>query len=105
MEKAIFDLLREICPDFAPYTFLKTDLFKGKIIGAHNLYYKKGDNDTEGVIFMKRDIAKFNLDRFPYNFVTYTRMDKSQAEYGWTGEILLEILKHVKNRIDDENKA
>ena len=54
IEKEIFDLLREICPDFEEYHFLKTDLYKGKITGGYNLYYKKGKDGKEGMITGKR---------------------------------------------------
>ena len=35
MKKELFDLFKEICPDFEEYPFLKTDLYKGKIIGNY----------------------------------------------------------------------
>lgn len=102
MNEEILVLLKEICSDFAPYRFLKTDMYKGKIIGGHNLYYKKGENGTEGVIIGKRDIAKFGLEVYTKNFITYTRFDQSDIEYGWSGEILIVVLRRIKNIIDSE---
>ena len=101
MEKELYELFIKICPDFSPYRFLKTDLYKGKIIGAHNIYYKKGEDGKEGIIVGKRDFDKFNLERFPQNFVTYNRFDQSDAQYGWTGDAMVEVLTHIATRIKE----
>ncbi len=99
MDKKIYDLFNQICPDFAPYRFLPTDLYKGKIIGGHNLYYKKGKDNTEGVICCKRDIQKFGLNQFPTNFVTFNKYDQSDAQEGWSGENLIAVVRHIQDQI------
>lgn len=45
MRRELYELFEEICPDFEEYHFLKTDLYKGQVIGGFNLYYKKGVDD------------------------------------------------------------
>lgn len=101
MDKIVFDLLNEICPDFSEYRFLKTDLYKGKIISAHNIYYKKGEDDKEGIVVGKRDIELFGLEIFPWNFVTYNKLDLSDAQYGWTDEVMIDVLKHIAEKIKE----
>lgn len=103
MDKLTFELLNELCPDFAPYNFLKHDMYKGKIKTAHNVYYKSGEGDSEGIILGKRDTKRFELDQFPKNFVTYTRFDQSDAEYGWTGEMMIAVLEHIKGMLEAGN--
>lgn len=104
MDIRVYELLKEICPDFSEYKFLKTDLYKGKIIDSHNLYYKTGEDGKEGIIIGKRDIAKFDLSNFPFNFRTYTRYDLSDLEEGWTGEEMIKVLEHIKKRLGIEPK-
>ena len=105
MTKEIFDLLREICSDFEEYRFLKTDLYKGKIKGGYNLYYKKGKDGKEGMITGKKNEKKFGLDQFPKNFVTYGKFDQSVPEYGWCDEELLKVLRHIREKIKENNKT
>ena len=42
LEQDILLIMKEICPDFAPYHALKNDLYKGSLFGGTNLYYKTG---------------------------------------------------------------
>ena len=105
MKKELFDLFREICPDFEEYSFLKTDLYKGKILGGFNLYYKKGADEKEGMITGKKNIKKFELDQFPKNFVTYGHFDLSDPEYGWCDEELVIVLNHIKSVIDKQRSS
>ena len=100
MEKEILSLFKEICPDFAPYHFLPTDMYKGKLIGGYNVYYKKGIDGTEGMVTGKSNIKRFDLKRFPYNFKTSSKFDQSIIEYGWTGNELVKVLEHIKNTIE-----
>ena len=102
MEKELFNLFKDICPDFAPYTFLKTDLYKGKIIGGFNVYYKKGDDNKEGMVTGKGNVKRFELDQFPCNFKTYSKFDQSDAEYGWSGAVLIDVLKHIKKHLAEQ---
>lgn len=102
IKKEIYDLFLEICPDFEPYHFLDTDLYKGKIIGGNNVYYKKGKDDKEGMITGVKNSKKFGLDEFEKNFITYTKFDLSDAEKGWTDDQLLRVLKHIKNQLIEE---
>lgn len=102
MDKKIHKLMNLICREFEEYNFLKTDLYKGKIIGGYNIYYKKGDNNTEGFILGKRDYKRFKLNKFPYNFVTYGSFNGSIEERGWAGETAIEVLNHIKKCIDEE---
>lgn len=103
MKENVLRLLNEICEDFGPYCFLKTDLYKGKIIGGHNLYVKKGESEKEGVIIGKRDIEKFDLGQIPTNFVAYTNFNQKKAEYGWTDDKMVEVLEQISRRIKEEN--
>lgn len=49
----------------------------------------------------KKNIKRFGLDKFPYNFKTYTSYSLNKVEYGWTGVVLLNVLKHIKEYIYD----
>lgn len=100
MSTELLNLFKEICEEFEPYNHLKTDLYKGKIIGGDNVYYKKGENDKEGMITGKKNIKRFELEKFPFNFKTYTRYDMSKAEYGWCGDELKAVLNHIKEIIN-----
>ena len=102
MNDTVYKLLNEVCNDFSEYKFLKTDMYKGKIIGGHNLYYKKGESEKEGIIIGKRDIAKFDLERFPKNFKTYNRFDQSDIEEGWTGDTMVQVLQQIQKRISED---
>lgn len=104
MKKELYDLFSEVCPDFAPYSFLKTDLYKGKLIGGYNVYYKKGDNDKEGMVTGRNNIKRFSLDKFPCNFLTYSKFDQSDVEHGWTDEELIRVLNHIKDQISTVKK-
>ena len=97
MKKELFDLFKEICPDFEEYHFLKTDLYKGKIIGGYNLYYKKGTDNKEGMITGKKNTKRFDLDQFPKNFITYGKFGLTDLEYGWCDEELIKVLNHIKS--------
>lgn len=99
MNETIYNLLKEICPDFSEYKFLKTDLYKGKIIGGHNLYYKLGEDNKEGIILGKKDIEKFDLNKFRTNFITFNKFDRSDIQEGWTGEEMIKVLNHIKEKI------
>jgi len=102
MQKELFNLFRDICPDFEEYSFLKTDLYKGQIRGGYNLYYKKGADNKEGMVTGKKNIKRFELDQFPKNFITYGKFDLSDAEYGWCDEELIKVLRHIKSVIEKQ---
>lgn len=95
-EQEIIALMKELCPDFAPYNFLKKyDLYKGSLFGGTNMYYKIGVDNTRGMVTTKRNKSLYGLERFPVNF--QTECDRNgNAEYGWSGDTLLELLKHIK---------
>lgn len=104
MNDEVLVLLNELCSDFAPYGFLKYDRYKGKLLGGNNIYIKSNPNNELGMITGKRNYKKFGLDKFPTNFTTYTRFDGSDTEQGWTGDVLLEVLKHIKISINLDSK-
>lgn len=95
-DRIAVDMLRNLCPDFAPYGFLKKfDLYKGSLFGGTNVYYKSGENGTRGLITTKTNIKRYGLDKFPYNFQS-ERDRNGKPEYGWSGEVLLDLLKHLQ---------
>lgn len=95
-EQEILEIMEAICPDFAPYNFLKKyDLYKGSLFGGTNMYYKIGKDGVRGMVTTKRNVKLYGLDKFPYNFET-ERDRNGTPEYGWSGEVLLELMKHLK---------
>lgn len=96
MNEEVFVLLRKLCPDFGPYDHLKYDRFAGTLLSKNKIYVKVDNDGRMGMITGKRNIARFGLDAFPFNFVTYTHYDSGTEEYGWTGEELLKVLKHIE---------
>ena len=74
--------------------FLKCDLYKGSLFGGTNIYFKKGENDKLGMVSSKRNIKLYKLDEYPYNFKSYA-VGKDSIEYGWTGAVLLSMLKKL----------
>lgn len=104
MDEKLYKLFKEICPDFGEYTFLETDLYKGKIIGGFNLYYKKGADNKEGMITGKKNIAEFGLEQFPMNFITYGKFSQTDIECGWCNEELFKVLHHIKSVIDQKKR-
>jgi len=96
IESVIINMMADLCTDFAPYNFLaKSDLYKGSLFGGNNIYYKKGINNTNGMITSKSNIKKYNLNIFPTNFISQNDINGS-IEYGWSGEVLVEVLKHLQ---------
>lgn len=92
----ILEILKDICPDFAPYNYLKKyDLYKGSLFGGTNVYVKKGTLNEIGMVTTKTNIKKYNLDKYPYNFTSACDRNGS-PEYGWTGDVLIELLKELK---------
>ena len=43
-------ILKDICPDFKEYNFLKTDLYKCSLFGGANLYLKVGKDGRVGMV-------------------------------------------------------
>ena len=93
-DKECVDLLCELCPDFSNYHFLKCDLYKGSLFGGANVYFKRGQDNNNGLVSTKRNIKLYKLDDYPYNFKTEA-VGKGRLEYGWTGEVLLTMLKSL----------
>ena len=93
-DREIVDLLRELCPDFSNYDFLKCDLYKGSLFGGTNVYFKRGEDDKLGMISSKRNIKLYKLDDYPYNFKSQA-VGKDSVEHGWTGDVLLSMLKNL----------
>ena len=94
-EKEIVDILKKLCPDFAPYNYLKKyDLYKGSLFGGTNIYLKRGTNGNIGLVTTKTNIKLFNLDQYPYNF--QSECDRNgKPEFGWTGKELLDLVKYL----------
>ena len=99
LEQDILLIMKEICPDFAPYHALKNDLYKGSLFGGTKLYYKTGENGTKGMVTTKRNVAKYKLDQFPRNFKTSNAIN-GQPETGWSDIVLLDLLIYLKNFIE-----
>ena len=93
----IVDLLNELCPDFTTYNFLKCDLYKGSLLGGTNVYFKKGRENKCGMVATKTAVEHYSLYRYPYNFKT-EGVGKGNDEQGWSGEILLSMLKDLKKK-------
>ena len=93
-DREIVDLLRELCPDFSNYGFLKCDLYKGSLFGGTNIYFKKGDGNQLGMVSTKRNIKLYKLDDYPYNFKSEA-VGKGNVEHGWAGDVLLSMLKDL----------
>lgn len=96
-ELQIIELMKRICPDFSEYSFLKVDKYKGSLHGGYNIYYKRGCNGELGMVTGKRNHEKYGLDDFDKNFKTIAMLDGSEEE-GWTGEVLLSVLKRIEER-------
>ena len=94
IDKKIIELLYELCPDFQEYHFTKNDLYKGSLFGGTNVYFKRGQNNTVGLVSTQRNIKLYNLDRYAYNFKTEA-VGKGTVEHGWTGDILLTLLNDL----------
>ena len=91
----ILELLRKLCPDFAPYNYLKDiDLYKGSLLGGSNVYFKNGINRTKGMVTTKSNIKLYDLNRYPYNFQTISNHN-DKSELGWSGSVLLTLLKDL----------
>ena len=90
----IVDLLRDLCPDFVPYNYLKCDLYKGALWGGTNVYFKRGTNGDFGMVTTKTNIRLYNLGRFPFNFQSEGNRN-GKSEQGWSGEVLLDLVKHL----------
>lgn len=88
------NLLYELCPDFQEYHFIKHDLYKGSLLGGTNVYFKKGQNNTVGMVSTERNIKRYNLERYTYNFQT-EGVKKGDVEHGWTGEVLFSMLSDL----------
>ena len=58
-ELQIINLMKDLCPDFVLYGFLAKDICKGSLFGGYNIYYKKGVNNSRGMISAKRNIKKY----------------------------------------------
>ena len=95
MNEEVFALLKELCPDFGPYDHLKYDRYAGTL-GKNKVYVKVDNEGRMGMITGKRNMAKYGLDAFPTNFVTYTTYSYGKEEHGWTVDELLKVLKHIK---------
>jgi predicted HNH restriction endonuclease len=96
IEEKVLAILKLLCPDFAPYNFLKKyDLYKGSLFGGTNLYLKKGENDAIGMVTTQKNKKLYNLEKYPYNFKTISNHN-GLVEYGWSGDILLEMLEELK---------
>ena len=62
VDSKILKILSSLCPDFAPYNYLKKyDLFKGSLFGGTNIYFKKGENGSTGMVTTKTNIKLYNL--------------------------------------------
>ena len=96
-DREIVDLLRRLCPDFANYSFLKCDLYKGSLFGGTNIYFKKGKDGKLGMVSTKRNIKLYGLDTYPYNFETQS-VGRGSVEFGWSGETLLRMLRELLER-------
>ena len=94
IDMKIVELLYELCPDFQEYHFTKNDLYKGSLLGGTNVYFKRGENNLIGLISTKRNIKKYNLDQYNYNFKT-EGVKKGSKEYGWTGDVLFSMLNNL----------
>lgn len=105
-EERILALLSALCEEFAPYHFLKSDLYKGKLRRGGNVYYKVGADGKRGMVTGKRNMEKYGLDRFPFNFETEGSFDGTRTDRGWSGDTLVELLEHLKAEIlcDSERK-
>lgn len=91
------ELMKELCPDFKEYHFLKNDMYKGSLFGGYNMYYKKGINGLEGIVTGPKNIKTYKLDKFSFNFETGSNMSGSKREKGWTGDIMIEVLEYLKS--------
>ncbi|WP_339101934.1 hypothetical protein [Candidatus Enterococcus clewellii] len=103
-ELHIIELMKGICKDFSEYNFLKTDRYKGSLNdeNGYNIYYKFGSNDNLGMVTGKKNHEKYGLNAFKKNFKTTTRLDGSEEEEGWTGEVLVDVLKHIEEIIKND---
>ncbi|MEG2292611.1 MULTISPECIES: hypothetical protein [Carnobacterium] len=97
-ELQVIELMKKICPDFSDYSFLKTDRYKGSLYGGYNIYYKLGSNGELGMVTGKKNHEKYGLNDFDKNFKTTTKLNGSEEEEGWTGEVLLKVLKRIEER-------
>lgn len=96
MEERILSLLASLCADFAPYHFLPSDLYKGRLLHGHNVYYKVGIYGTRGMVTSVRNIRRFGLNKFPTNFEAEGDRSGSRIERGWSEGALLEVLEHLQ---------
>ena len=96
-DREILNIIRELCPDFAPYNYLKKyDLYKGSLFGKTNIYFKRGVNGDLGMITTKTNIRMYELEQFPYNFQSQGNRN-GKVEQGWSGEVLLSVVKHLQS--------
>ena len=96
MDREIIDILRELCPDFAPYNYLKKyDLYKGALFGGTNVYFKRGVGNVNGMVTTKTNTRVYRLDEFSYNFASECDRNGS-PERGWSGETLLSLVKYLQ---------
>lgn len=93
-ENKIIELLKQLCPDFNEYIFKAFDLYKGSLLGKYNVYYKKGVNNTRGLVTGVENIKEYHLDKFPYNFETENQIN-GKIELGWSGQILIDLLNYL----------
>lgn len=85
-------ILKDICPDFKEYNFLKTDLYKASLFGGANLYLKVGKDGRVGMVTGITNEKKYSLEKFEKNFETVSMSNK---ETGWTGETLINLLIYL----------
>ena len=95
-DREVVDILRELCPDFSVYNYLKKfDMYKGSLFGGTNVYIKRNPNGEIGLVTTKSNTKTYNLEQFPYNFNS-ERDRNGTPEYGWSGEVLLQLVKYLQ---------
>lgn len=98
LEPEVYSLLKQLCPDFEEYHYLKHDQYKGPLFGKYNIYIKTSSEDSSilGIVTGKRNIEKYNLSKFVTNFETIGSLS-GEKEKGWSGKVMNELLHHLKS--------
>lgn len=102
MEEEALSLLNLLCDDFAPYSFLPSDLYKGSLMGGFNVCYKESETGVRGMVTGVRNVEKYGLGKFPTNFEVKGARDGSRVDSGWSGEALLEVLEYLLELKNDQ---
>ncbi|MDR2833444.1 MAG: hypothetical protein LBV67_07000 [Streptococcaceae bacterium] len=111
--KKAVELLKELCPDFEIYSkenknsIIEHDRYRGRLSNRGKIlrgyFYLKvslDDINSLGLITGKSNIAKYELEQFSYNFET---KKFNKLEKGWKDEKLIELLRYLKIRSEENS--